>query len=80
MSDPHNEPAYPVVESDPNMGTRVTPGMSIWDYFAAAAMVTMSNASFDADATEEDMARLLAERAGLLADAMCAERAKRRQG
>jgi len=79
MNDPHKEQAYPVVETG-QLGESVTLGMSIWDYFAAASMVTMSNASFDADATEEDMARLLAERAGLLADAMCAEREKRRQG
>jgi len=75
MSKAHNEPAFPIAETDPNMGTRACPGMSIWDYFAAAALnqrkMLSTGAYYAADAARE---------AAEIADAMCAERAKRRQG
>lgn len=34
-------PAFPVVETDHVMGTRIDPGMTLRDYFAAQAMAAM---------------------------------------
>jgi len=76
MSEAHNEPAFPIVETDPNMGTRVCPGMSIWDYFFGKAIEGLC-VNYDGHSlTPDDMSDISAR----VADSACAEREKRRQG
>ncbi len=70
MTDNNNEPAFPFVETHEILGTRVSCGMTLRDYFAAKAM-----AGFCADPSVEwkhgrEIETTLAKLAYDVADAM----------
>jgi len=58
-------PAFPTVE----YGTTVMEGITLWDYYAAAALSAISR--------DIEASRVVASRAAYIADAMIAEREER---
>jgi hypothetical protein len=77
---PDNPEAFPMPLSDPHGVGQVQPGMSLRDYFAEGAMRSLVSLSMNGDVpVDEDGredARLVAENAYAVADAMLKARLK----
>jgi|JI10StandDraft_1071094.scaffolds.fasta_scaffold42607_8 hypothetical protein len=69
-------PAFPVPAEQSENTNFATPGMTLLDYFAAAAMQGLL-ASYSADAEIDGLEPRIASQSYDMADAMIAERSKR---
>ena len=71
-------PAFPMPASEHSQGGHFEQyGMTLRDYFAAAALQGICASQFIADHAPKGEASAIAKRAGEIADAMIAERSKR---
>lgn len=61
-----NEPAFPIVETDPQCGTRMHFGMTLRDYFASQTVIGI----FSRTSLHFETQRQVAEYAYAMADAM----------
>lgn len=74
MSAQDGGPAFPIWQEDMNLGDTAGPGMTLRDYFAAAALGAMS-AEIKRNAEFGFSMKDLASKAFVIADAMIAHRA-----